>query len=845
MSLVCVALCCTGVAALAEPEEPEEFEDFESFEDFEDFEDFEEDEKARTLGGWLARNVRVYGYLRSRVYARAPELSNAPSASSFRNELNLVTDVDLFSNPDWEVSFHSVVRPIYEGIYDTQSGLYGEDVDEAEYGTGELFPNNGAANRSRRGRSFPGRGGRLAGEFTILNADLASGFTGKLAPAVAIDDVTFFGLVAAPVNARGGNQPAVGGNASGLTYEALRDNFGTFEGPANGLPPDALDNGGLPPGSGLDASLGMASRDLSTPLNFYAGAGGSRGSFRRSSFDLNRRENELRFDCFDNANPYCMFREFYFDAAYDETFVRFGRQQIVWGKTDFFRLQDVVNPIDLSIHNILPDLDERRIPQLSLDVVQTFGEVGPLEDVSLEGVWIWDRVLPDQFGQCGEPWALSLACQARSDAAGHRLLNVSLAASDAPRWTFGNTQPGARLEFRIPKPEISFSLSAFYGFQKRPVLRFENPYSTENPNAAAMLLLQGIADPDQATPGNPNGSVAALIDQASLASQFFGAPFPHSGNGGPGVWVTGFDPYSRDGRTPTGTLQDANQDLQNAWFLVTQVLTPDSDPGGCAGVPDVPGGLDTCGALISQLALPWAGSEARLRYPRLLTVGGSMDYAIPGIATILRLEMAADIDRAIQNTREADGLSNSTVFKLAVGLDKPFVIPFFRARRPSFISFQTFLEHIVDYKDKRIGGDGMVPVENRMISTLYIQNYFYKDKLGVRNLLAVDWKAGAVLFGPKLRWAWDDHLSFEFGVNMLWGRNRQHNVRDLCPDGRLEGGAGCSFAEPSTWQAGNYQILNAPLDRESQSPFGWQQQSFADRAMRKRDEFWIGATYRF
>lgn len=805
-----------------------------------------------TAEDWLAENLEIHGFVRSRFYIRAPDFGSSPTPSSLRSELNLVTDLQLHSSAEWALSFHAITRPVYEAVFDFQTDLYGHRIEEAAFGTGAAFPDNGVAALSGRGKKFPGSGGRLDGEFTILNADIGSWFSGKLAPSIAIDDVAFFGRVTAPTATRGSQQPNVGGNATGDTYTALRDNFGTFTEPARGLPPGTLFNGGLPAGSGLDASLGLASltTPLSTPLNAYAGALGDRSSFDDSSFDLNRKENALKFGCFDNAHSTCVFREFYLDFEWRDTFVRLGRQQIVWGKMDFFRLQDAINPVDLSIHNVFPDLDERRIPQLALDVVQTLGKVGPLEDVALEFAWIWDRFLPDQFGQCGEPWAFTVACQARTDAAGHQLLNLSLAAADTPNWTFRNSQPGARIEFRLPKQGISFSFSAFYGFQKQPVTRFQNLYSTANPNAAAMLFLQGIADADFEDPATsplpipiPNGSVALVIDELSQLSQLFAPPFAHSGGGGAGVWVTGFDPYDRTGPTPNsgGTLEAANQDLQNAWYLAT-----DPDLGACAGVPDEPGGLSDCGTLVSNLGLPWAGSEAVLEYPRIWSVGGSLDYEIPVIKTVMRLEMAGELNRLIQNTRRANGVSRSSVFKAAIGLDRAILMPFLNPERKALVSVQTFLEHIVDYQGRRVGGDGMVPYENGVISTLYVQNFWRKDSLVLTNLAAVDWNAGAVVWGPKLAWTWAQRVTFEFGVNLLWGQTQRHNLRDLCPDGTLLGSAsGCSFTDPTSWQAGNWQLLNAPLERTTRSPFGFARESFADGFMRRRDEFWFGVTYRF
>ena len=238
----------------------------------------------------------------------------------------------------------------------------------------------------------------------------------------------------------------------------------------------------------------------------------------------------------------------------------------------------------------------------------------------------------------------------------------------------------------------------------------------------------------------------------------------------------------------------------------------------------------------------------QLEYPRLVTVGASMDYQIPGIETVLRLEMAGEIGRSLQNLRfdDPDGVTESSVFKLAVGLDRAFKIPFINPDRAALVSFQSFFEHIVDYEGGRVGGDGMVRDENKVITTLFVRNYWLDDSLMLSNLAVVDWNAGAVLWGPKLRWAYDPKLSFEIGVNLLWGQTKRHITRDICADGSLLGSpSGCTFADPTTWQEGNWQLLNGPLERATQSPFGYAQQSFADGFMRHRDEFWVGVTYRF
>jgi hypothetical protein len=807
---------------------------------------------------WFSQNFEVHGFARTLYYTRVPEWENTPEPSSLRTELNLEPQLKIWSNDDYDakLSFYGVLRPVYEAVYDFNPNLYGRSLKHAAVGTGGAYPNNQNAFLSWDGEGFFGEGGRLDGEFTILNSDTGSFFEGRPVPAISIDPVVFFGRVTAPVTARGSHQSAVGGNADGTTYEDLRDNFGSVL----GVP--VFNNGGLPAGRGLDASLtagaasAFAAAGLDTPLNYYFRGGiGDSGSLVDGSADINRREPELKYDCFDNAHPYCFAREFYLDFTWEDTFVRFGRQQIVWGKTDAFRLQDVINPIDLGYHNVFPSLEERRIPVLALDVIQSLGYIGPFQDVSLEFAWVWDRFIPDQFGQCGEPWAFTAACEARADAGGHGLFNFSLASVDQHKWTFGNTQPGVRLEWRIPEPSISFSLSFFYGFQKTPVAKFQNFYSVDNPNSAVMLFLQGLADPGFANAINPTGSVAATIDGLAALGSTTGGPFAYSSPGNianagnaaasTGIWLEGFDPYERAGSAAAGDLQLANQDLQNAFYALTNVVPV---PNGCA---DAVGeqALAVCGGAISLFGLPWSASEAELKYPRVPTLGGSLDYQIPGIDTILRLEMAAEFSRGIQDTDQLDQVAHSDVFKAAIGLDRSTFIPFINPDRTAFISFQTFLEHIVDYNDGSLPNEGMVPYQTDVISTLFMENYWRNDSIVLTNLAAVDWQAQAVLWAPKIRYVYNQNLFFEFGFNMLWGQTRRHNIRDFCSDGTIDSpsaaNGGCTFRNPATWQAGNWQDLNGPLQRASVSPYGWGQQSFADRFMRTRDEFWVGVTYQF
>jgi hypothetical protein len=70
---------------------------------------------------------------------------------------------------------------------------------------------------------------------------------------------------------------------------------------------------------------------------------------------MNATEDDLRFPEFNGHQDWL--REIYVDATIpfangDELNFRVGRQQVVWGRTDLFRVLDQINPIDYSQQNI-------------------------------------------------------------------------------------------------------------------------------------------------------------------------------------------------------------------------------------------------------------------------------------------------------------------------------------------------------------------------------------------------------------------------------------------------------------------------------------------------------------
>ncbi len=730
---------------------------------------------------WWSENFELHGRATSNVYFNSPSLSKDFQMSQWMNSLELNVDVRLYEDDDFRLSFHGIAIPQYDAVYDLYRHSFGDHRRTGGFGS-QTAANAPRAIRGENLGPGPGGGTHFNGGFTDTSADTSTLFGGNHVPQFVFDDTIFFGILGAASRSKGNGQGNLGGNSNQQAWDArLNDNSGL----AALVPysPQFAESLAL-----SDAFLALNGLGRNTPIHSFGNAGwvkGDRDSIdRQAPYGINHTETELMTRCFDGVHDWCWAREAYLEAKFGDTQIRAGRQQIVWGKTDAFRLQDIVNPIDFSTHNVYPSLEERRIPSLAIDVIHSFGRVGPLEDFSVELVWVVDRFKPLQVGQCGDFWAFTAACEGRADVGAHGLLNQSVARVDERHWQLQNTEPGIRFEWRIPEPSIAFSLSGFWGFQDAPVAEFKNHYTTTNPNPAMMLFLQGLGVGEPIIPA-----------------------------------FNAYDPVS---------VQAASDQALGFWTGVLGA-TCGADPVCYDTIPGLEG--------LQALGWIWSASQAELQYHRVFTLGGSLDYQIPGIDTVLRLETAYDFDRKIMNTNKANGLDQSDVLMAAIGLDRSFFIPWLNKDRTAFVSFQTFAEHVMNYDGTN--RTGMVVYQTNVISTFFIENYWRNDSIILTNFLAYDWASKAWITGPKLKWVMNDKISFEVGVNLLQGSKSEHNIRDICPSG----GYDC-LADPTTWQSGNWQLINYQFERYSQAPF-WNKESFADRMMEKRDEVWAGVTYQF
>ncbi|MEH6577148.1 MAG: DUF1302 family protein [Amphritea sp.] len=195
---------------------------------------------------------------------------------------------------------------------------------------------------------------------------------------------------------------------------------------------------------------------------------------------MDKDEDEVEFPEFNEELDFI--RELYVDATTDisngdQFSIRLGKQQVVWGKTDLFRVLDVINPVDFSRHNIYDELEDSRIPQWILQAEWRMGATGTLDDSNLSLVWNFDKFRPNNLGQCGTAYVmLDAGCffSARIPAFGG--LPV-ISGVDIPNWQLSNTQGGIKWEGVAG--DATFSLNAYTYRQQLPSL-----HANADPGAA-------------------------------------------------------------------------------------------------------------------------------------------------------------------------------------------------------------------------------------------------------------------------------------------------------------------------------------------------------------------------
>lgn len=337
-----------------------------------------------------------------------------------------------------ELSMHGTLRGSYDAVYEMNDGRFGENAGGA---LSYAAPGNPAL-AAMLGVPFP----------VSTNPNYAGVF-----PPPPIVPAPFGGTGAIPL-------PGVPG--------------GTLFGSAN-------QNDGLRFAAGDVYNYDDGGVILATPVRPCDAD--SRGCGLHDYMDFS--ENELKFADFNERLDWL--RELYVDATIarnngDELNLRFGRQQVVWGRTDLFRVLDVVNPVDFSRNNLYDEFEDSRIPMGILSAEYRFGATNFFEDINFQALWKWEKPRPHDLGQGGEPYAILGAgnlfralnncwdngCTVGNFPATGIVVDFpahSIGIRRAETRDWGDAEVGARIEGVFKS--VGFSLNILSYYSQFPVLR--------------------------------------------------------------------------------------------------------------------------------------------------------------------------------------------------------------------------------------------------------------------------------------------------------------------------------------------------------------------------------------
>jgi hypothetical protein len=211
------------------------------------------------------------------------------------------------------------------------------------------------------------------------------------------------------------------------------------------------------------------------------------------------------------------FKEGYLDMEFLDSrlWIRLGKQNIVWGKTELFRTTDQFNPQDLALAS-LPSLEESRTALFAIRGVYSFYDIGPLQDVRLELAANFDHVTPADLGACGEPFTPDVVCGLTTGLEFHGLTGIGIAGVDRPPNPWDDAKGiefGGRVEFRWDR--FSVAIADFYGYNDfphpDPIFFYERNVDTVSGRPLVAEGLRGAVNSGRCRNGVPVFARATLL----------------------------------------------------------------------------------------------------------------------------------------------------------------------------------------------------------------------------------------------------------------------------------------------------------------------------------------------
>jgi hypothetical protein len=506
------------------------------------------------------------------------------------------------------------------------------------------------------------------------------------------------------------------------------------------------------------------------PGSKYGVQGRDRDSRSRGYYGLDASQNDLRYGMTRETNMdlYYPVREAYFDFFWKglggRNWLRIGKQQHVWGKADFFRLQDIVNPVDFGDHFFIDLFDDTRVPLWSALFEHRFGNIGPLRDVAGSIVYVFDRHTPTGLGHPAQPWATGFGRTIDGFVLGNDLnssivfpnmadhysgatadrpyvpfKNMALYKNRAPHWNLKNGGIGMRWE--ATAGNLRIQVTDYFAFGDLPVTGWDRLNILNFPGCTTDSLGPG---------GNP--ILPTDRNDAPITTEQLAGADPKS--------------FHKDGGTA----------VDSAFGPVVVGVKPKQIQIREAGVFKKGGagyGTKAKNRHAKYANLCGLGGSLSARYRKTNTLGLSLDWFEPYTGFVIRWESSWTANAMLNDTAKIDLVGDGNAFKWVLGIDRPTLIRWLNPTRSFFLSAQAYGTH---YPDSRAGRRGIVSENNNFIFTVFAQNHFMRDQLVYLVFGAFGTAAQDGTTGGNIEYLITNNWSVTLGFTAFLGGRHKHDL---------------------------------------------------------------------
>jgi hypothetical protein len=443
--------------------------------------------------------------------------------------------------------------------------------------------------------------------------------------------------------------------------------------------------------------------------------------------DLNRSQTDFRTGMLQATNwdLYYPIREFYVDMYFDAlggtNWLRLGKQQHVWGKADFFRLQDVVNPVNFADHFFIDPFDDTRIPLWSALFEHRFGDVGIFKELAGSAVWVFDRYTSLGFGSGPQPWAIGFGRELGSFAFNSNLfgnflfpnepvnsVDSALTFDRRPAWNLKNTGVGTKWVWLFGN--VRTQLTDWFAFQDVPAFGWNQLHVLDVPGCNEVLPAAGTPDGGHDTIAVTGSTVRVHVNPNAINMK--AAPI----------------------------VANEPNDIKQARYI------------------------DMC-ALTGTLTA---------RYRKQNTLGVSFDWFEPNSGIVIRNENSWTANALVTDTTQKNWLNSTNIVRSVIGIDRPTMIRALNPLRSFFLSAQAFGTFLPDVKAGRFGNPN--GANNNYIFTAFAQTQYWRDQLVLLVFGAYGVTGGDATTGGNVEYLYDNHWSLQLGVTGFLGKRKEHDI---------------------------------------------------------------------